>query len=127
MQAASWAFVVAELHSGPRGGSGPVHLASMAGCTLPAACVSLSAVAASVTAPAAGRQLTDAINAPLVRLSSQAAIVFCFFLTYFSTALPMAIEQGDSAALATGAQSASSVSATATTRFDMTGPPSSRP
>src|SRR5262245_32843276 len=112
MQAASCAFVVAESHSGPRGGRGPVHLASIAGCTLPAAAASLSAVVLSVTRPSAGRQLTEGASTPVARLSSQAAMVFCFFLTYFSTAFPMAIEQGESAALAPGAQLTTSDRAT---------------
>src|SRR5262249_6809239 len=127
MQAASCAFVVAELHSGPRSGRGPVHWALMAACTLVAALASLSAVAASVTAPAAGRQFVGGANAPLARLFSQAVMALCFFLTYFSTALPMATEQGGRAALASGAQSTTRVSATTTTRFDMNGPPLCQP
>lgn len=90
---------------------------------MPAAFASFSAVAGSVTAPLAGRQLTVGANVPLARLFSQVERVCCFFLTYFSTALAMATEHGDSAALAGEAQSPTSVSPTATTRFDISGPP----
>src|SRR5262245_25359838 len=128
MHAARRAVVVAELQAGPSGGSGPVHFASMAGCTLPAALLSLLAVPASVRAAAGGRQLTEAVSVSLERLSSHLAMTLRLVLTNFSTALPIAVVHGGSAAArATGAESAEAATRTARIRLYMVNPPPSVP
>src|SRR5262249_4837639 len=124
MHPARSAVVVAESQAGPRGGSGPVHFASTVGCPLPASLASLLAVPASVTAPSAGRQLTEGASAPLDRLSSQAAMALRFVLTNFSTALPMAAVHGDSpAARATGAEKTDAATTIARNRLCIVSPP----
>ena len=74
-----------------------------------------------MTGPAAGRQLTLGASAPLERLSSHFAIAFCFFLTYFSTALPIASVHGDRLAACTFTTPKTSVATTPMDRiqFDM--------
>src|SRR5690348_6433025 len=100
MHPTSCATVVAEAQGAPIVGSGPVHFAVMVVFTFDAASVSAAAVAASVTGPAAGRQLIDAASAPVVRLSSHLAIAFRFALTYRSTALPIPSVHGSNPARA---------------------------
>ena len=82
MQATSDATDVALSQAGPMtGANGVLHFAPIVLATFVAAATSLFCVVASVTAPAAGRQLTDVASLPLDRLSSQAAIVACLVFT----------------------------------------------